>query len=148
MSPRQNLVALIGLVLIGLHYWFSDQRGAIGGTLFGSGSGPAATFQGAPNDPRNGALIGAGGDPPRSEQRTGHPVPSCDRTGHAVPVRERDRKDRRAVNAHSAIVQLGAVLALLVVSIVVAGESSNAGELMVALWATLLVLWLIHHFNP
>lgn len=63
MSPRQNLVALIGLVLIGLHYWFSDQRGAIGGTLFGSGSGPAATFQGAPNDPRNGALIGAGGTP-------------------------------------------------------------------------------------
>lgn len=52
------------------------------------------------------------------------------------------------MNAHSAIVQLGAVLALLVVSIVVAGESSNAGELMVALWATLLVLWLIHHFNP
>lgn len=48
---------------------------------------------------------------------------------------------------HGVITELGIAFALLVGSVVIAGESEGAADIMLAVWGTLLLLWAIHHFT-
>lgn len=60
MSAKQSLVVALGLALIGLHYWFSQQRSTLGPVVAGKGRGvygPMPTAVSAPGTISTGEVV-------------------------------------------------------------------------------------------
>lgn len=55
--------------------------------------------------------------------------------------------DLDPTSPHGVLVELGLAFGLLVASVLIAGESEQSANIMIAVWGTLLLIWSIHHFS-